>query len=521
LQDGVNMATQPTDTAKPRLRTASDELTIIAQRAQAFTNASGTAIALSEGNADEIVCRARSGAVAPEVGTALRVEGSFTGLCIQSGKELRCDDAETDTRVDMAAIRALGIRSMVVTPIRNEGRVIGVLACFAPTAHAFTITHVAVLKTMADQITVLLQKERRAQEGGPASAPVATPEVPAPQTATTTPAPPPVVIKPVTANGSSHSAPVRSPLPAVAKVEPLASIPLTIKEEKKPEVRASFGTFDAVAAEDKKSSLAPKLLGAIAVLVVAGGVTFAFLKMHKPAAPAPAQQAQETVNPTTTTEPAQPQQAQRSEANTVTASVPVNASEHLPSASGAGNTNSASHAAAKESVAVSARSSKKSQNVPEPENVVEPAEKAPATVALSSGPSQIRTNTSGQQAPVVAPLLSVGSGNPAGALSALAHPVGAAPTATLARSELESVKFLKTVPPVYPPLARIRAMSGEVVIEVTVGKDGKAHNPKLVSGQPIFRDAAFDAVKQWVFKPAKLNGEAVEQVTRIKMGFHP
>ena len=185
------MATQPTDTSKPRLRGHGDELTVIAQRAQAFTNASGTAIALSEGNVDEIVCRARSGSAAPEVGAALRVEGSFTGLCIQTGKELRCDDAETDTRVDTNAIRALGIRSMVVTPIREDNRVIGVLACFAPMAHAFTITHVAVLKTMADQIGVLLQKEKRNREEG--IAPEVQPTQSKPVASAPVPLPPPVV----------------------------------------------------------------------------------------------------------------------------------------------------------------------------------------------------------------------------------------------------------------------------------------------------------------------------------------
>ncbi|HEV3036234.1 MAG TPA: hypothetical protein VHA33_00345, partial [Candidatus Angelobacter sp.] len=88
------MATQPSDQAKQRPRSSpSDELAVIAQRAQAFTNASGAAIALSEGVEDEIVCRARSGSSAPDIGTSLRVEGTFTGLCIQSGKELRCDDA--------------------------------------------------------------------------------------------------------------------------------------------------------------------------------------------------------------------------------------------------------------------------------------------------------------------------------------------------------------------------------------------------------------------------------------------
>src|SRR5215831_5683978 len=171
------MATQASDTANSTASrrgrgASSDDLTVIAQRAQAFTNASGVAIALSEGNADEIICRARSGSSAPDVGAALRVEGSFTGLCISTGKELRCDDCETDTRVDTAAIRALGIRSMVVTPIKEENRVIGVLAVFAPTPHAFTITHVAVLKTMGDQIAALLQRERRAgSESATAEAP--------------------------------------------------------------------------------------------------------------------------------------------------------------------------------------------------------------------------------------------------------------------------------------------------------------------------------------------------------------
>src|SRR5689334_23232956 len=198
------MATQASDTANSpaskRARGASpDDLAVIAQRAQAFTNASGVAIALSEGNADEIICRARSGASAPEVGASLRVEGTFTGLCIQSGKELRCDDCETDTRVDTAAIRALNIRSMVVTPIKEENRVIGVLAVFAPTPHAFTITHVAVLKTMADQIAALLHRQRNVREEIPqveAARPAAPVPVAKPASMPPAPSPaPPVVIK--------------------------------------------------------------------------------------------------------------------------------------------------------------------------------------------------------------------------------------------------------------------------------------------------------------------------------------
>jgi hypothetical protein len=311
------MATQASDTANStaskRGRSASpDDLAVVAQRAQAFTNASGVAIALSEGNVDEIVCRARSGASAPDVGATLRVNGTFTGLCIQSGKELRCDDCETDTRVDTAAIRALGIRSMVVTPIREESRVVGVLAAFAPTPHAFTITHVAVLKTMADQISTLLQKERRVREEAPqGEAPrpaAAAPAIPAKPVITATPAPvvpPAVVIKP------SAPAP-RAVAPVVSKVEPVKSLPVEVvplatppkKEERRVEAapRASFGTLDSVAAEEKKPGNRLMLIGVVAVLGIAAAGTFAFLKFQKSSSQTPAQHAPEAA----VTQPVQP-----------------------------------------------------------------------------------------------------------------------------------------------------------------------------------------------------------------------
>src|SRR5262249_50379097 len=261
FQDGAIMATQVSETSgKSRARGAADELAVIAQRAQAFTNASGTAIALSEGNADEIVCRARSGASAPEGGTAMRVEGSFTGLCIQSGKELRCDDAETDTRVDTAGIRALGIRSMVVTPIKEDNRVVGVLAVFAPTPHAFTITHVAVLKTMADQIAILLQKERRAREEG--REPEPEPARPAPPVNLPKPVAPAPVMPPAVVVKPAAPTP-RASFPVVSKVEPIkaapvaeevaAPLPLPKKEEKRAEQKLEHRapSFETSTGEEK------------------------------------------------------------------------------------------------------------------------------------------------------------------------------------------------------------------------------------------------------------------------------
>jgi TonB family protein len=512
------MATQASDTANNtasrRARGASpDDLAVIAQRAQAFTNASGVAIALSEGNADEIVCRARSGSSAPEVGAALRVEGSFTGLCIQSGKELRCDDCETDTRVDTAAIRALGIRSMVVTPIREENRVTGVLAVFAPTPHAFTITHVAVLKTMADQISALLQKEKRPRDDGQpieavrAAAPVAT----KPVTATPAPiAPPAVVIKPAPP-APRAAAPVVSRVEPVKVGTPVEVVPLATppkKEERRVETaqRASFGTFDSVAAEDKKPGNRFMLVGVVGVLVVAAAATFVLLKMRKPAAGS-AQHTQEAastpaVQPPSSSQPAAP----NSSANPGTPAAVV-----TPNSPGA---------TAKPVADVEAHRPAKSHETSAPAERPAPAEKpAPVVATLNSdAPSKIQ-HSANVPAPDVAPSFAVGGGSMP---TALARPVATSTpsAAAIEQSQLEPLQLIKTIALPYPAIAKARHMTGIVVVEVKVGKDGKVSSPKFISGPPIFKDSAFEAVLQYRFKPAKLNGEPIEQTTQIRMNFH-
>jgi TonB family protein len=534
------MATQVSDTgSKSKARGSLDELAVIAQRAQAFTNASGTAIALSEGSSDEIICRARSGASAPDVGTALRVEGSFTGLCIQSGKELRCDDAETDTRVDTAAIRALGIRSMVVTPIKDENRVVGVLAVFAPTAHAFTITHVAVLKTMADQISVLLQKERKAREEGvqpePAAArpspPVAMPKPVAAMPAAAAPAPaptptlpPPVVIKPAAPAARTASFPVVSRVEPI-KTAPVAddvaiSVPLPRKEERRIEARAEhrggLGTLDSMAEEGKRSQNRLIIAGLVAVVAIGAAVTIGYKKLRKPAPPAAVTAPQPPANAPAATGPGTPPATNGQPA--ATGGAPSTGSTTLAAAS------SASKPAPEPPPAETSRKEDRSASKqPKPSASTPAPASTPAAVAISTGESKITQPGGGGQAGTdVAPVLTLGQGNATGEISALvAKPPASSTPSMISQSDLEPAQVLKKVPPVYPAIARARRLSGTVTVEFTVGKDGKVSNLKLTSGLPIFRDAAFDAIKQWVFKPAKLNGQNIEQTEQVKMAFNP
>jgi len=526
LRDGVQMATQASDTANntagKRARGASpDDLAVVAQRAQAFTNASGVAIALSEGNADEIVCRARSGASAPDVGASLRVDGTFTGLCIQTGKELRCDDCETDTRVDTAAIRALGIRSMVVTPIRDENKVVGVLAAFAPTPHAFTITHVAVLKTMADQISALLQKERRTRDENPQAevsrpapaAPVITAK-PVVGASSAPPAPPSVVIKP------SSSAP-RAAAPAVAKIEsrsvPLEVVPLATppkKEEKRVEAasKTSFGTFDSMTAEGKKPGNRFMMIGVAAVVVIAAAATFTFLKMQKSGSGRP-QQTQESASAPQSQAPVPAPAAAQPVApgpSPIASAVPENGK----------------HAAEVESHRSAGKATAERNSVaaerPAPVEKPAPAEKTAVVAPLAGGgTSRIGQGTDAQTTtPEIAPSFNVGATGGA-SLQNLARPVATSTpsAAAIEQSQLEPLQLIRTGPLVYPAIAKARNITGMVVVQVTVGKDGKVSKPQFISGPPVFKDAAFDSVMHYQFKPARLNGQPIEQTTQIRLNF--
>jgi protein TonB len=73
--------------------------------------------------------------------------------------------------------------------------------------------------------------------------------------------------------------------------------------------------------------------------------------------------------------------------------------------------------------------------------------------------------------------------------------------------------------PVYPPLAKAAHVSGTVVIQATISKNGGVGNLRVVSGPAMLRQAALDAVKNWRFRPYLLDGEPVEVDTAVNVTF--
>jgi protein TonB len=84
---------------------------------------------------------------------------------------------------------------------------------------------------------------------------------------------------------------------------------------------------------------------------------------------------------------------------------------------------------------------------------------------------------------------------------------------------VQGVKLLNKVPPVYPELARQTKIQGVVKLHAIIGKDGKVLQLEVISGYPLLVQSALDAVKQWAYQPTTLEGKPVEVDTEIDVIF--
>jgi putative methionine-R-sulfoxide reductase with GAF domain len=129
--------------AEPQL---GDMLGVITRSAQRLTNASGAALAVSDGSS--MVCRASSGS-APPVGAQVSMESGFTGSCVRTRNVQRCDDTEADPRVNPDVCRSLGIRSILVVPIPDDHGVSGLLEVLSSEPNAFDSSDVNSVSLLA------------------------------------------------------------------------------------------------------------------------------------------------------------------------------------------------------------------------------------------------------------------------------------------------------------------------------------------------------------------------------------
>src|SRR5580700_2788857 len=210
-----------------------DVLKLVAERAIAITGADGLGIALAENN--EIVLRASAGAIKPDVGQRIQRDSAFSGACFRTAQIIRCDDTETDDRVNLTACRRLGARSMVAVPLCGRRRVIGLLEAFSAEPFGFNDSDVGSLELLAELILGALKPEdedRFADSAEAAEAALAAPAIPAQATlpAEKVPAAQVAAAKPVEAKvaAPAASAPQVTDKPKVAPAETAKAISVPV-----------------------------------------------------------------------------------------------------------------------------------------------------------------------------------------------------------------------------------------------------------------------------------------------------
>jgi protein TonB len=169
---------------------------------------------------------------------------------------------------------------------------------------------------------------------------------------------------------------------------------------------------------------------------------------------------------------------------------------------------------------------------------------APETAVTTDQPSPAPVQSAAMQQQLNAPSVLKGNLKPASDTSAPPPPSGnidmgssgatpnvfgskPAPTVTAAPSNkvisvaasIMTGRAVSRTPPVYPAFARTARVDGTVVLHATISKAGTVQNVSVISGPPMLRQSALDAVKTWRYKPYLLDNEPVEVETTVNVIF--
>lgn len=436
----------------------------IAEAAQTLTGATGAALALRRDGV--VVCCARSGDNAPDLGTIVSEDSGISGECLRTGKALRCDDTQKDYRVNPEVCRRLGLHAIALVPVRGQPVTAGILEVFSARAYAFTEEHIHLLERLAELAEAAQVKQRSIQ-----------PEVSGPR-------------KPVEKRSALA---VGSGLWTGANQAAMVSLSKRVFGESRSRYWIAGSALVAI----------------IAVISVLGSGT-----RNKPPQEITAGAAAASSR-VASSQVASSQIAPRED------STLAPATEAIPRPRPDRARERTRHAPAGRT---SRRKPKAAPADDESPDVVTQIEIPPPKTAADSGPYA----RSGQQPAAAAPtpVQEPQPVTPVADQTVLASLLPAAP-AVLPKAPVAVSQGItggspeRTVQPAYPAQARAWRLEGAVVLEATIGEDGRVQNLKAVSGHPILVKAATEAVRQWRYHPFLLDGKPIARRTEITVKFHP
>ena len=162
------------------------------------------------------------------------------------------------------------------------------------------------------------------------------------------------------------------------------------------------------------------------------------------------------------------------------------------------------------------------ERVSQPET---PQSKKPALGDVHLETPKVNRISKGQETSVAAPSISTTEGDvsenvPDSGLTATNAKQPPAPEPPVpVGGDVKSAKLISSVSPIYPPLARSQHVSGDVKIDALIDATGRVTTMKILSGPTLLHQAARDALRQWKYQPATLDGNPVPMHLTVTLQF--
>ena len=125
----------------------------------------GAAIALDTGTCFE--CQASHGQSAPPCGTLCYPGVGLTGTSLVTREIQLCNDTDVDSRVDRSACQQLGVKSVLVVPIKDGSAIIGVLEALSSDTDTFDEQKLACIMMLAERVVLYGPQWTRPATGDP------------------------------------------------------------------------------------------------------------------------------------------------------------------------------------------------------------------------------------------------------------------------------------------------------------------------------------------------------------------
>ncbi len=111
----------------------------------------------------EIVCRARTGRTAPDLGVRLQTDSGISAECVRTGEVVLCHDAQHNPQVDLASCHRLGARSILAAPLRHFRKTLGIFEVLSSAPYAFNHSDVATMQLLASMIVAAISRLSNSQ----------------------------------------------------------------------------------------------------------------------------------------------------------------------------------------------------------------------------------------------------------------------------------------------------------------------------------------------------------------------